>query len=55
MLLALSFVPKRDVQFALEIIQDDFPSELNDLVIYWEDNYVGKRLQQIEPTFPIKI
>lgn len=54
MLLALSFVPENDVQFALEIITEDFPEQLQPITEYWECNYVGRRLHNIAPRFPIE-
>jgi hypothetical protein len=44
MLLALSYVPVKDVQFAFEIITENFPDELKPLIDYWENYYVGRRI-----------
>lgn len=55
MLLGLTFVPEKDVQFSLEIIKEDFPPEMAKLVDYWETTYVGRRILGIQPRFPIKI
>lgn len=54
-LLALSFVPVKDVQFAFEILSEDVPEYMKSLYAYWEDNYIGRRLQNIEPRFPIPL
>lgn len=54
-LLALSFVPIRDVQFAFEIITEEYPEQLKPIVHYWESSYVGKRINGIEPRFPIAL
>lgn len=45
MLLALSFVPVRDVQLAFEILSENVPDNMKPLCAYWEDNYIGRRLQ----------
>lgn len=55
MLLALAFVPERDVQFALEIIDENFPHELLPLVEYWEKTYVGKRMHNLRSRYDINI
>lgn len=55
MLLALSYIPERDVQFAFEIITEKFPEELRSIVEYWESTYVGRRLLGLPPRFPISI
>lgn len=55
MLLALSYIPEKDVQFALEVICENFPDELKPVVEYWEDNYVGKRINNIKPRFSINL
>lgn len=54
MIIALAFVPIRDVQFSFEIIAEDFAEELQPLLIYWEKNYIGRRLLNIPPRFPIE-
>ena len=54
MLLALSYVPEKDVQFALKIIAESFPQELRPLVDYLEDTYVGRRLRNVSPRFIIR-
>lgn len=55
-LVALSFVPPRDVQFAFEILKETGFSEETELVVqYWENNYVGKRIENIPPRFPIEM
>ena len=53
MLLALSYVPERDVQFVFEVLIEDFPDELKPIANYWEQNYVGRRLHDITPRFRI--
>lgn len=55
MLLALSYVPVQDVQFAFEVIVASFPAQLKPIVDYFEDNYVGRRLHDIPPRFPIEM
>lgn len=55
-LVALSFVHSRDVQFAFEILKENgFPKEMELIVQYWERNYVGKRIENISPRFPIEM
>jgi hypothetical protein len=55
MLLALSYVPVKDVQFAFEIITENFPDELKPLIDYWENYYVGRRILNVRPRFEINI
>lgn len=57
MLLALSFVPPRNVVSAFEDLVEICPDELNELVDYWEDNYIGRqrRNRRSEPRFLIQI
>lgn len=54
MLIALAFVPIRDVQFAFEVIAEHFNVEMKPLLLYWEKNYVGRRLLNIPARFPIE-
>jgi len=54
-LLSLCFVPERDVQFSFEILTEDFPEQLKPIAEYWENNYVGKRLHNVSPKFPVKV
>jgi hypothetical protein len=37
-----SYVPVKDVQFAFEIITENFPDELKPLIDYSENYYVGR-------------
>lgn len=53
MLAALAYVPPKDVQFALEIISENFDEEMRPLVDYWERIYVGKRIEHVAPKFNI--
>jgi hypothetical protein len=53
MLLGLSYVPERDVQFAMEIISQEVPAQLKPIFQYWEDNYVGRRMNNIKARFDI--
>ena len=53
MLLGLSYVPERDLQFALEVVSDHFPAEMKSLIEYWESMYVGRRIHQLRPRFEI--
>lgn len=55
MLLALSYVPERDVQFAFEILSEHFPEQLRPILQYWEATYVGRRILNIPPRFPINM
>lgn len=55
MLLALSYVPERDVQFAFEILSEIFPEQLRSILEYWEATYVGRRIINISPRFPINM
>lgn len=55
-LLALAFVPVRDVPFAFEILKEDgFPAEMETIVNYWESTYIGKRIEGIRPIFSISV
>lgn len=55
MLLGLSYVPERDVQFALEVVSESFSPEMKPLVEYWESTYVGRRIHNLRPRFDISI
>jgi hypothetical protein len=55
MLLALSYVPVKDVQFAFEIITENFLDELKPLIDYWENYYVGRRIFNVRSRFEINI
>ena len=55
MLLALSYVPPRDIQFAFEIMAENFLVEMQPLVEYWENTYTGRRLHNVEPLFNIEM
>lgn len=62
MLLALAFVPVRDVQFVHELLEEaeedgggGFQEELQPINEYWKRNYVGIRLQNVAPIFPIEM
>lgn len=55
-LLALAFVPAKDVPFVFEILKEEgFPEEMNTIVNYWESTYVGTRTEGILPVFQISI
>jgi hypothetical protein len=55
-LLALSFVPPTDVQFAYEILQEEgFPPEMKPITDYWENTYVGRRLEGVVPSYAISM
>jgi len=57
MLLALSFVPVDDVLTAFDSLADNSPPEMNTLVEYWEDTYVGpqRRHRRADPRFAISM
>ena len=62
MLPALAFVPPDDVVGSFEIlcrhIRGEYNGDLDDLIIYFEDSYIGRFLQNAPrrpPTFPIAI
>lgn len=55
MLLALSLVPVRAVQFAFEIIQETYPEDLQPVLDSWESNYVGNRINDVQPRFALKL
>ncbi|KAK2716960.1 hypothetical protein QYM36_007191, partial [Artemia franciscana] len=39
---ALTFVPISDVVSAFEDLQDDFGTDLTELIDYFEDTYIGR-------------
>jgi hypothetical protein len=57
MLLALSFVPSADVPAAFDTLVENSPNEMNDLIDYWEDSYIGRqrRHRRAEPRFPVRV
>ena len=57
MLLALSFVPVEDVINAFDQLTDECPGELQPLVDFWEDNYIGRkrRTRRGNPRFAVSV
>src|SRR5277367_4149425 len=57
MLLALAFVPVRNVPESFEELADSSPACLGSVIDYWEDIYFGRqrRNRRREPTFPIEL
>jgi hypothetical protein len=56
MIPALAFVPSVEVESALSILADYLPGELEPVVDYFEDNYVGRmRMRRGNARFPIPL
>ena len=57
MLVALAFVPADDVVAVFEKLQDEIPSDLDDLFNYFEDSYIGRpyRRRRKDPFFRIEL
>lgn len=57
MLLALSFVPTDDVVAAFETLTEICPDDMDNLINYWEDTYIGRmrRNRRSVPLFPISV
>ncbi|CAK1591269.1 unnamed protein product [Parnassius mnemosyne] len=57
MLLALSFVQEGDVITAFEELTESCPREIDAVIDYWEDTYIGRqrRNRRADPKFPIHV
>lgn len=57
MILALAFVQEGDVITAFEELTDSSPREIDAVIDYWEDTYIGRqrRNRRADPKFPIHI
>ena len=57
MLLALSFVPTTDIMEAFEMLVESCPRQLDPVLDYWEDNYIGRqrRNRRAAPLFAIQL
>jgi hypothetical protein len=57
MILALSFVPSADVANAFEMLVESCPREVDPILDYWEDNYIGRnrRNRRAAPLFAIQL
>ena len=56
-LLSLSFFPIKDVYEGFDLIIENCPKEMDPLISYWEDTYIGRirRNRRTTPIFDIQI
>lgn len=57
MLISLSFLPVADVPDVFDVLTEHSPDELNNLLDYWEDTYIGRkrRGRRSEPRFAVAL
>ena len=60
MIPAIAFLPPHRVEIAIRYLRDDLPSDLNQILDWFEDNYVGRirmgndgNFARRDPTFPV--